>query len=115
MVHKRKAGAYNRDAFANYAKVEPVVEHAGEVNAVIKQHKSQSFLFGLMVGFILNTVLAVTLVSVQADIDYKNSQAGVDEAIKAKINAISTKLESMEEFAHVPAVGEQAKELNEGN
>ncbi len=114
MVHKRKNSTFNRDAFAPHAQVERV-ENAGNVNAVIKQHKSQSFLFGLMVGFILNTALAVLLVSVQADIDYKNSQAGVDEAIKAKINAISTKLESMEEFAHVPAVGEQAKELNESN
>jgi hypothetical protein len=112
MVHKRKNGGFNRDAFAPSAQVERV-ENAGNVNAVIKQHKSQSFLFGLMVGFILNTVLAVTLVSVQADIDYKNSQAGIDEVIKAKINAINTKLESMEEFSHVPAPGEEAKEMNE--
>lgn len=113
MVHKRKNSAFYRDNFAPPAQVERV-EHAGDVNAVIKQHKSQSFLYGLMVGFILNTVLAVTLVSVQSEIDYKNSQAGIDEAIKTKIAEIDTKLSSMDEF-RVPESGEQAKELIESS
>ena len=114
MVHKRKASAFNRDAFAPHAQVERI-EHAGDVNSIIKQHKAQSFLFGLMVGFILNTVLAVTLVSVQSEIDYKNSQAGIDDAIVSKIAEINAKLESMETPIYIPKAGEEAKELNENN
>jgi hypothetical protein len=110
MVHKRKNSAFHRDAFAAPAQVERVVQHA---DSIIKQHKSQSFLFGLMVGFILNTVLAVTLVSVQSEIDYRNSQAGIDDAIKIKIAEINTKLESMEIPVHIPKPGEEAKEMNE--
>ena len=112
MVHKRKASAFNRDAFAPDAQVERVVQHA---DSIIKQHKAQSFLFGLMVGFILNTVLAVTLVSVQSEIDYRNSQAGIDDAIIAKISEIDAKLESMETPIYIPKPGEEAKELNENN
>jgi ABC-type cobalt transport system substrate-binding protein len=111
MVRKRKNSAFHRDAFAAPAQVERVDKES----AIIKQHKSQSFLFGLMVGFILNTVLAVTLVSVQSEIDYKNSQAGIDNAIKIKIAEISTKLESMETPIYIPKSGEEAKELNENN
>ena len=118
MVHKRKNGTLNRDAFATYAKVERVeqVNHVDVANnAIVKQHKSQSFLFGLMVGFVLNTVLAILLVSTQAEIDYKNSQAGVDAAVSARITALTARLTDMEEFSHVPEPGEQAKELNENN
>jgi hypothetical protein len=109
MVHKRKNSSFNRDAFAPDAQVERIE------NFIIKQHKAQSFLFGLMAGFILNTVLAVTLVSVQSEIDYKNSQAGIDEAIKLKISEIDTKLQSMETLVYIPKPGEEAKELNENN
>ena len=111
MVHKRKASAFNRDAFAPDAQVERIENE----NSIIKQHKAQSFLFGLMVGFILNTVLAVTLVSVQSEIDYRNSQAGIDNAIIAKISQIDAKLQSMEIPVYVPNPGEEAKELNENN
>jgi ABC-type cobalt transport system substrate-binding protein len=109
MVHKRKNSAFNRDAFAPDAQVERIE------NSIIKQHKAQSFLFGLMVGFILNTILAVTLVSVQSEIDYKNSQTGIDEAIIAKISEIDAKLVSMETPIYIPKPGEEAKELNENN
>ena len=108
MVHKRKTSAFYRDNFADHAQMERIDNE----NSIIKQHKTQSFLFGLMVGFILNTVLAVTLVSVQSEIDYRNSQVGIDDAIKAKIAEIDTKLESMGEF-RAPESGEQAKELIE--
>jgi len=109
MVHKRKNSAFHRDAFAAPAQVERVDKES----AIIKQHKSQSFLFGLMVGFILNTVLAVILVSVQSEIDYRNSQAGIDEAIKLKISEIDAKLQSMETPIYIPKPGEEAKEMNE--
>ena len=108
MVHKRKSSAFNRDAFAPHAEMERVKN-----DVFLKQHKRQSFLFGIIIGFLLNTAVAVLLVSVQSEIEYKNSQAGIDDAIKIKIAEISTKLESMETPIYIPKPGEEAKEMND--
>lgn len=83
------------------------------INNFVRAEKRSALLLGLIIGFILNTVLAVTLVSVQSEIDYRNSQMGIDDVVKAKIAEINTKLETMEQFSHVPASGEEAKEMNE--
>ena len=83
------------------------------INNFVRAEKRSAMLIGLVVGFILNTVLAVTLVIVQSEIDYRNSQVGIDQAVKAKIAEINTKLETMEDFSHVPEPGEEAKEMNE--
>jgi len=117
MVRKRDNSKFNRDAFAPAKEVERIeqVDYVAIANnAVIKQHKTHSFLFGLMVGFILNTVLAITLISVQAEIDYKNSQAGIDQAVIEKIRQINTRLETLDEF-RVPDSGEEAKAMNESS
>lgn len=102
MVRKRKSSSLS---------LTPVQQEI--VYNFVRAEKRSALLTGLIIGFILNTVLAVTLVTVQSEIDYKNSQIGIDEAVKAKIAEINTKLETMEEFSHVPESGEEAKEMNE--
>lgn len=115
MVSKRKNGAFNRDNFS----VAPQVERIGvpeEIHhATVKHHKSSSFAWGLVAGFVLNTLISIALVYTYVESNNRASQEAIDGLIRDKVNEIGDRLETMEGYVRLPTAGEEAKALNENS
>ena len=113
MVRKGKNSAFNRDAFSPAAKVERVTVPEDIHHATVKHHKSSAFMWGLVIGFVLNTLLSITLVYTYVESSTRTSEQGIDELVKTKVNEIGSRIEAMENYVHIPAPGEEAKEMND--
>lgn len=115
MVSKRKNSAFNRDAFSPAAKVERVSIPEDVHHATVKHHRYSGFVWGLVIGFVLNTLISITLVTVYVESNNRSSEQAINGLIEAKVNEIGNRLEAMESFAHVPVPGEEAKAMNESS
>ena len=115
MVRKGKNSAFNRDAFSPSTKGERVTVPEDIHHATVKHHKSSAFMWGLVIGFVLNTLISITLVTVYVESNNRSSEQAIDGLIKTKIDEIGARLESMENYVDLPESGEEAKAMNESS
>ncbi len=107
MVSKRKNSTFNRDAFSMDKRSEQIDEKIH--HATVKHHRASAFMWGIVLGFILNTVIAVILAYTYSEVSGSTITARI---VENRLSNLDRELDAMEEMVS-PIPGKAAKELNE--